>query len=143
MRARWAFDCVHPAIVMSVSRSARSAATRACRSRGPHSRATRAAMVFGTATMVTAIACGGTVTADSGAAPNPSPTETAAPVYGAPVDASPPPVDASRPPDGSLGDASPPKDAAPYSPIAPAYGAPPPDAAVPAYGAPPPRDGGP
>ncbi|HQY63724.1 MAG: hypothetical protein IPF92_18555 [Myxococcales bacterium] len=109
----------------------------------PHSRATRAAMVFGTATMVTAIACGGTVeTADSGAAPNPSPTETAAPVYGAPVDASPPPVDASRP-DASPADASPPKDAAPDSPIAPAYGGPPPDAAVPPYGAPPPRDGGP
>ncbi|HRG96764.1 MAG TPA: hypothetical protein PLR99_10965 [Polyangiaceae bacterium] len=103
----------------------------------PHSRSSRAAMVFGTATMVTAIACGGTVeTTDSGTGPTPTPTATttnsAGPVYGAPVDASPPPADASPPP----------KDAAPDSPIAPAYGAPP-DAAVPPYGAPPPRDAGP
>ena len=108
----------------------------------PHSRSSRAAMVFGTATMVTAIACGGTVeTGDSGTGPSPTPTTTnsTAPVYGAPVDASPPPKDASPPPK----DASPPpKDAAPDSPIAPAYGAPP-DAAVPPYGAPPPRDAGP
>ncbi len=106
----------------------------------PHSRSSRAAMVFGTATMVTAIACGGTVeTTDSGTSPTPTTTNSTAPVYGAPVDASPPPKDASPPPK----DASPPpKDAAPDSPIAPAYGAPP-DAAVPPYGAPPPRDAGP
>lgn len=99
----------------------------------PHSRATRAAMVFGAATMVTtAIACGGTtVTGDAGSDAATTPTGTATgtgtgttpivPPYGAPP---------------------PPRDAEADSPIAPAYGGPPPDAgAVPPYGAPPP-DGG-
>ncbi len=103
----------------------------------PHSRATRAAMVFGAASMVTAIACGArTAEGDGG----PGPTPTAVPVYGAPVptpDATPPPPrDAAPPPRDA---APPPRDADADSPVAPAYGAPP-DAAVPPYGAPPPRD---
>jgi hypothetical protein len=93
----------------------------------PHSRATRAAMVFGAATLVSAaVACGGETTGqDAGT----SPTATAAPAYGAPV-----PTDAAAP------DAAPGPDGGPVA----AYGAPPPppDAgAVPPYGAPPP-DGG-
>lgn len=94
----------------------------------PHSRATRAAMVFGAATLVTAaVACGGETTGQD-AGTNPPATATAA-VYGAPV-----PTDAAAP------DATPGPDGGPVA----AYGAPPPppDAgAVPPYGAPPP-DGG-
>jgi len=87
----------------------------------PHSRATRAAMVFGAATMVTAIACGGTTTEGDAGADGSSSTDSGAigTVYGAPADAGAVPPYGAPPP--------PPQDAAPDSPIAPAYGAPPPD----------------
>ncbi len=105
----------------------------------PLSRATRAALVFGSATLVVAgVACGGQTSgsSDSGAdadglARDATPDVTAAPPYGRPPDASPPP---------------PPPDAGSDVNIQPPYGAPPPPDAgpdvniQPPYGAPPPRD---
>ncbi len=95
----------------------------------PISRATRAAMVFGGATLVVAgVACGGNTddgTKDASTSPTSTTTSTststAAPAYGAP-----------------------PQDAATDTGPVAMYGAPPPQdgGAVPPYGAPPPLDGG-
>lgn len=96
----------------------------------PHSRATRAAMVFGAATMVTALACGGTTTdapTPSNATPYGSPPRDAGEVFGEPRDAS---TDAELDGPGAIllpDGAVPPDGAAPDGAAVPPYGAPPPD----------------
>jgi hypothetical protein len=90
----------------------------------PLSRATRAALVFGSATLVAAgVACGGVTEAADASSDAATPVDAGRDVNAQPPYGAPPPVDAGR--DVNAPDGAPP-DAAPDVNVQPPYGAPPP-----------------